>query len=528
MAAYSTNKYLDLTGLGSFWTKVKGYIATEINGLNKKVNNNDAAIRSYIESLKVNGQAVVKTPAEGLGTALNVTIDSSHINLTETSKEALKAGNLVAVTGKGAAYEAAETVEGGLIQLDKRMDAVETVFETGVVNTFEVAVTHDTPQGEGDTVEWVKASKNSATGAVTLTIDDTAIDNKFESLDNDIINLQANSGVVGIKVVDENKNAENKSNYVAVTVDKVALNANSQLTVEKDGVTYDKGLLTLTIDETALDTKVRALDLADTTEKDHRIADVELLAGPAFTAGDGETAGAWAADGAPKYKSITELSARMATIDTNVVTKVAEGTSVETYVDLTVADTKAEGSNDTVVTVTINDTKLANKVTELATADTNEATARKAADALLAGAGWDSAKGEWTTAPTYATIAKLNEQMLTAEAKIGALSAATAFAGVVAWDPTKVTIGAKVTENGVESYPITGTDVPEGTKMQNGDIVIKGQKEYILDASQSAFVELGDTTEENARLGEIEEWIDNNAISETEIAALDWTHPTLA
>ena len=136
MASYSTNKYLDLTGLGRFWTKVKDYIATEINGLNTKVNNNDAAIRSYIESLKVNGQAVVKTPAEGLGTALNVTIDSSHINLTETSKEALKAGNLVAVTGKGAAYEAAETVEGGLIQLDKRMDAVETVFETGVVNTF--------------------------------------------------------------------------------------------------------------------------------------------------------------------------------------------------------------------------------------------------------------------------------------------------------------------------------------------------------------------------------------------------------
>ena len=526
MAAYSTNKYLDLTGLGSFWTKVKGYITTEIDGLNTKVNNNDAAIRSYIESLKVNGQAVVKTPAEGLGTALNVTIDSSHINLTETSKEALKAGNLVAVTGKGAAYEAAETVEGGLIQLDKRMDAVETVFETGVVNTFEVAVTHDTPQGEGDAVEWVKASKNSATGAVTLTIDDTAIDNKFESLDNDIINLQANSGVVGIKINDTDK--AGSTDYVAITVDKVALNANSQLTVDKDGKTYDKGLLEITIDETALDSKIEGLDLADTNEAASRKADVKLLAGPTFTAGVDGAVGAWAAEGAPKYKSITELSARMATIDTNVVTAVTEGTSTENYVDLTVADTKAADSNDTVVTVTIDDTKLSNKVTELVTADTNEATARKAADAAIAGTGWDSENGAWSaSAPTYNTVAQLSTQMLAAEAKIGALSAATSFAGVVAWDPTKVTVGAKVTENGVESYPISGENVPEGTKMQNGDIVIKGQKEYILDAAQSAFIELGDTTEENARLGEIEEWIDNNAISESEIAALDWSHPTL-
>ena len=300
------------------------------------------------------------------------------------------------------------------------------------------------------------------------------------------------------------------------------------MTVEKDGKTYDKGLLEITIDETALDSKIEGLDLADTNEANSRKADVALLAGPTFTAGVNGAVGAWAAEGAPKYKSITELSARMATIDTNVVTEVTEGTSVENYVDLTVADTKAEGSNDTVVTVTINDTKLKNKVDELVLADSTEATARKAADALLAGSGWSSDENKWTTAPAYATISKLNEQMSAAEAKIGALSAATSFAGVVAWDPTKVTVGAKVTENGVESYPISGTDVPEGTKMQNGDIVIKGQKEYILDAAQSAFIELGDTTEENVRLGEIEEWIDNNAITEAEITALDWSHPTLA
>lgn len=96
-------------------------------------------------------------------------------------------------------------------------------------------------------------------------------------------------------------------------------------------------------------------------------------------------------------------------------------------------------------------------------------------------------------------------RVTTVEGKVAALTSATSFAGVVTWNPKNVTVGDGVADaSGVMGYPVTGDGVAENTVMQNGDIVIFNgtkngdafSKEYILDAANGKFVELGDTTAE--------------------------------
>lgn len=490
--AQLTTKYLDLVGLGKFWLKVKEYITTENSTLNtnltKKIDDNDAAIRAYLESLTVNGQKVTKTPAEGKGTAVAVTIKGEHIT----------------VGGSEGDYKDM-TVDAAIATVDSRIDALELKVGT-VVNSVEIKAKHDTTAGD-TTTEWVKITDNSVSAGtgkgmdVKYEIDDTAIDSKFEALDQEITTLQANAGVVGAKVVDTNTGTDN---FVKFTMDVAAMDGqNSTDVTGKEG--YKKGLLTLTVDETALDAEVKSLHTADTNEAASRKADIELLAGNKYTAGADGAVGTWATEGAPKYKSITELSTRLAAIDQNVVTKIEEKDSVENYVELTVANSATEG--DSAVTITINDNKLNQKITELATADTTEATARKAADALLAGANWNAETGAgWSTAPTYADITTLSAHVKTAEGKIDALSNATHFIGV---SSTAITDGGK--EN-----PTIGGEVYTG--MIDGDVVISGVKEFIW--SNGAWVEMGDTTIENQRIEALETWVDSNVISEAEINAL--------
>lgn len=124
---------------------------------------------------------------------------------------------------------------------------------------------------------------------------------------------------------------------------------------------------------------------------------------------------------------------------------------------------------------------------------------------------------------------KLEEVITGINTKISALVRATEFVGVVNWDPSNVTIDANnvsTDNNGVTLYPIAGENVPADTKLQNGDIVIYGDKEYILDANfkddnnpAPRFVELGDTTAEGIRLNDIETWI-NAPITDEDILAL--------
>lgn len=88
--------------------------------------------------------------------------------------------------------------------------------------------------------------------------------------------------------------------------------------------------------------------------------------------------------------------------------------------------------------------------------------------------------------------------------KVAALASATTFAGVVEWDPKNATVGEGVADDaGVKAYPIT-VDGVKVADLQNGDVVIKGDKEYVLDANNNKFVELGDTTQEVSRIGALE------------------------
>lgn len=270
--------------------------------------------------------------------------------------------------------------------------------------------------------------------------------------------------------------------------------------------------ITYTIDDTAVNTKFVGIDnkltelvTADTQEAGSRKLDVQLLAGDKYTAGTGGNVGSWAAEGSPKYKSITTLSNRLAAIDANLVTDIKEGNSKETYVTLSVTPSTAV-AGDHSITITIDDTALSQKVNSLETADTTETTARKATDALLAGNGWNKDTGVWTTIPAYATIAQLSQQMKAAEASINALSNAVQFLGVSS---------STITNNGTQKPTIDGSVV---SILDAGDVVFYETKEFIWDGAK--WIELGDTTVENQRLAYLEGWITNNAITEAEITAL--------
>ena len=399
MANFSTNqKYLDLTGLQSFWTKVKAYILTQ-------------------------------------GTK----IEASHANV------------------------------------------------------------------EGVDKVWVNVTAGEAgANGITYTIDDTAINTKFTGIDNKLTEIEANAGVTGIKIVDADNTDESdfvKLTYVG-TKDKDG--NESAVTNPTDFV---RGDVTVTLDNSKLNQKVTALDTADSNEAASRKADVELLAGDKYTAGAAGAVGSWAAEGSPKYKSITDLSNRLAAIDANLVTDIKEGDSKETYVALSVTPS-TEDAGDHSVTITIDDTTLSQKVNSLESADATETAARKAADSLLAGAQWDADKNTWKTDKPagYYDITSLSVQMKAAEASISALSNAVQFLGVSS---------TEITNNGTQKPTIDGSEV---SSLEAGDVVFYGNKEFIWDGAK--WVELGDTTVENQRLADLEGWVANNAITEDEIAAL--------
>lgn len=386
-------------------------------------------------------------------------------------------------------------------------------------NATKVASSHGTVADKVESslhptsATWVDVTTAAdAAGTTTYTVDDSNINKQFGYIDAQMAEIKANAGVTGIKVVDAD-NAED-GDFVKLTFDG-----------SKNGEKgFEKGDVTITLDNSKLDAKVTELETADSNEAASRKADVELLAGTGYTAGVEGAAGSWAATGSPTYKSITELSNRLAEIDANVVTEVVEGESKETYVNLTISDA-ANANGDAVVTVTIDDDALKTKISNMDTAHSDEVTARKAADALLAGDGWDATNGNaWSSAPSYATIAKLSQQLVSAEGKINALSSATHFRGVV-------------------------TTLPESAleNLDYGDIIIVqadgASKEYIYNADPEAeghvyskdnWVELGDTKEEETRLSYLETWVGDGGATGSYITNADinamfvdgWSLPT--
>ena len=381
-----------------------------------------------------------------------------------------------------------------------------------LANTTKVTSSH-AKKDESDVV-WVNVTDGGATAnGITYNIDDTAINTKFNAVDAELAEIKANAGVTGIITVDAD--LETAPDYVKLTC--------SGSNPDEDGV--KKGDVTITLDNSALDTKIEAIDKVAADEETSRVADEILLAGAKFTPGVDGATGSWAAEGAPTYKSITELSNALDTVNASLVTTVTEGDSKgedKGYVKLDVVSETNDGKGD--ITVAIDVTGLNTKIESIDGAHATEVAARKAADAAIAGTGWDSENGAWSAAaPQYDTIAELSTQMLAAEAKIGALSSATHFRGVHA--SLEAALAA------VEDY---------------GDIVVVNAggttKEYIYNANPEAegyvasvdnFVELGDTLEEETRLAYLEDWVGNgddkgSYVTNADIEAMfveGWTLP---
>ena len=564
------NKYLNLEGLSSFWTKAKQYITNSQDAQTTAITNayisEDNAIRDFIGTLSINGHKLAKYTAGAenapgtLALESDLVIDSADVPLTEAAKAALKEGNVVAVGGNGDAYTAATTVDAGLIQLDTRMDAVETAFKQGVVNNLTTTVTHasyaggnDYPvEGEKSAKAWVKVTENAkAVGEVSVNIDDTAINAKMTTIDQEIATLQANAGVVGIKVVDSPaKDGDATDNYVKFTMSPIGVNGgNSDANVDREGVGagYSKGYIELTVDETGLDNKITSIttDLSD--EIADRKADVTLLAGNRGAIGeDGKFA--WDESkftGTVKYDNISAIAQRLETIDSSVVTKVTVvdnpgAGSADADKDLITFTSSAAENGTGDIVLTLDHDKLNKRIQAIDTLDAEFSKFSVNGHNLFtktSGDGVSPVTGTAAAVTLYATDIKrgsgdsdadkatIAQTFTTLEGKIAALASATEFKGVVSWDPTKVTITANgVDAAGVAQYKITGDGVTGEVIMQNGDIVITGgtdtlSKEYILDAAKSKFFELGDTTSEQTQLTEIQNWI-NAPITESEIAAL--------
>lgn len=373
-------------------------------------------------------------------------------------------------------------------------------------NATKVASSHGTVADKVESslhstsATWVNVTEAAdAAGTTTYTVDDSNINKQFGYIDAQMAEIKANAGVTGIKVVDAD-NAED-GDFVKLTFDG-----------SKNGEKgFEKGDVTITLDNSKLDAKVTELETADSNEAASREADVRLLAGTAYTAGTAGNVGSWAEDGSPTYKSITELSNRLVAIDNSIVTKVTVVDASEDKTKYVTLSSDAEnGTGD--ITLTFDDTKLEKKIVDLVQADTDETTARKTADALLAGDGWDATNGNaWSSAPTYATIATLSQKLVSAEGKIDALSSATHFRGVVTALPEKAL------EN-----------------LDYGDIIIVqadgASKEYIYNADPEAeghvyskdnWVELGDTKEEETRLSYLETWVGDGGATGSYITNAD-------
>lgn len=500
--------YLNFAGLTALWTKVKEYVdnndAAVVAAAKAKIDANDAAVRSYIESLEINGVTVTSDKAEGtLGTSLEVTIDGSNIT----------------VGAAGSDYKDSK-IDAAIGAIDGRLDAIDTKLEEGVVSGLTVEVTHGEYGDPAAEKAWVAVSEhNDATGDVTITVDDTALNEKIIALDEDIKTLTANAGVTNIAVKDVGNSADGAVNKGLVEISLIGSKDPVSPGADYVGDGSKRGDILITLDETALDEKLDTIDATIADEVADRKDDSILLAGSnAKIDADGKLA--WKADVTQNYKDLTAVSARLDEMDANLVTKVEEGTSVENYVELTVTPSAADG--DKSVVITLDDSALNDYVT------TNESNL-KALDGLTVNGktiiSVDSTADQVAVSSTPITLysgdikrstaddaKSVEESLAEHDAAIAALASATHFIGVS--DDADIADGvAKAT------IKLRGVDTPHTAV--DGDIVIaaaKGGKEFIF--YNGVWYELGDTTAEAARITALETWVDTNIISSADIDAL--------
>ena len=538
-----TNKYLNLEGLQSFWTKAKQYITASQEAQTKDITDayiaDDNAIKKVVGEIKVNNKliATYTDVADADGTAKDTLVANQIVLGAEDIDlaEALDAGSCVRVNpdAEEVKYNAASTVEAGLHQLDTRVDAVETAFSQGVVNNLTTSAKHS-KYGETDNYAWVSITENTkATGEVSVEVNDEAITTKMASIDREILDLHANAGVVGIAVVDTPNESDN-DNYIKFTMKKTSVEGGEGVTATNpEGLLgeYYKGFIELTVDETALDTKIQTItdDLAD--EVADREADVILLAGDRGTIGaDGKLV--WDESkftGTVKYNNISAIANRLETIDSSVVTKVTvvddPGTeSTDPDKDLIKFSSSAADNGTGDIVLTLDHKALSQRMIGLDGEDAKFAQYSVQGKSLYSAEEKDGLKnitlyGNEILRNTNEGAVSIDANFTALESKISALASATTFAGVVTFDPATTTpVAAGEDAAGVPMWKV-GEAI-----FQSGDIVIYGQKEYVLDGTlengtKAKFVELGDTTAEQAQLTEIQAWI-NNPISEADIEDL--------
>lgn len=522
-----TTKYLNLQGLTDFWSKIKTYVDDQdtalFNAAKTKIGNVDSALRSYIESLTINGTLVsTNKTADALGTSLTVEIGGEDIKVNHNGESA----------AEGEKYaDGTTTVRGAFADVDNRLDAVEKAIGENIVNSISVT---DTPSTEG-TPNYVGFTM-TPTGDpklgnynVALDVDETKLDTKIARIDDKITELEANAGVAGIRVVDTDstESGEKHTNLVEVSLAAAKVNDKSDISTTVDGVEYYKSLVTLTVDETGLAQDLNEIDTAIATEVDDRKEDIGNLAGTGYTIADGTTVGKWGDK--VKYKNITKLSERMAQIDENLVTTIdvvdTNATGAPNWVKFTKND--ADNTNgDNTVTLTVDETKLGEYITKNETnlsalggltvngheVITATAGSGDYAQVTLAHTDVVLSTQDLTRSKTagVAGTKNLEEQLTEYDAKFAALASATHFRGK--WDTLDIAV----------------------TKIQDqGDIVIVGLKEYVYydpaqgddfgtgyTPSKANFIELGDVEEEQTRIEQLEDWVDNNIISQAEIDSI--------
>lgn len=561
----SVTRYLDLAGLSAFWGKVKKYVDDAdynvFTTLNKQSDDYNAAIRAYIESLQINGVTVTSTKTDGVGTSLSVTIDGDDILVGGATTGGNTESNYV--TSK---------VSDAIHDLDKRSDAIEAKLAEGVVSGLIVdaehaAVDDGAVYGEGKNSTWVSITEVGtpgatadddayATGDIKIVVNDTAINTKFSEIDQDIADLEANAGVTNIAVVDNFMDHDGVTagdqNLVSIVLQGTKA---TKFGVKPEGMSDDdwnaykakfgaqgRGDILISLDESVLDERLDGIDATVAAEIADRKEDVANLAGSGYTAADGATAGAWKKTGENfdvKYRNITDLSARLADIDANLVTKIEEGTSTENYVTLTVDSTPKEGSNDNAVTITVNDGALKQYTGDLATnlVKLNET---KVNGHTLITAVKPSDSDVVTITKTDVTLttedirrssadgngAVLEDVLEGYDAKMTALASATHFRGAYgSMDAAKAAIKDQgdVVIIGNKEYVYYDPAVTDDDYQANGDF----KPTYVVDAD--CFVELGDTEAETQRIGAIETWINTNIISVADMensTYFEWTVPT--
>lgn len=531
-------KYLNLQGLTDFWGKIKTYVDDQdtalYNATKTKIGNVDSALRSYIESLTINGtQVSTNKTADVLGASLTVEIGGEDIKVNHNGTEA----------AEGEKYaDGTTTVREAFADVDTRLDNVEKAIGENIVNKIEVT---DTPSTEG-TPNYVSFTKTT-TGdpkngdyTVKLDVDETELDEKIADIDDKITELEANAGVAGIRVVDTDstESGEKHTNLVEVSLNAVKVNDKSDTSTTVDGVEYYKSLVTLTVNETGLAQDLNEIDTTIATEVDDRKEDVTKLAGDGYTHADGATAGVWDED--VKYNNITDISERIAQIDENLVTTIdvvdTNAAGAPNWVAFTKADTAADGG-DNAVTLTVDETKLGEYITK------NEAN--------LSALGGLTVNGHQVITVTPAAEGATHPQVTVAHTDV-VLSTADITRNTTAGDAGTKNLEEQLTDYDTKFAALASAthfrgkydtlDAAVAAVKDQGDIVIVGLKEYVYyDAAQgddfaanyapskTNFIELGDVEEEQTRIENLEDWVDNNIIQEAEITAIftaNGTKPT--